>query len=49
MQAIVTSISETSRRRPLEPFNIEAQEPVQLVLDVANLAPARVAAVIQQQ
>lgn len=33
----------------LEPFNIEVPGPDQFVLDVVNLAPARVAAVVQQQ
>lgn len=33
----------------LEPFNIEAQDPDQFVLDLVDLAPGRVAAVVQQQ
>lgn len=48
-QVIVTSNLDDFPREALEPFNIEAQGPDQFVLDVVNLAPARVAAVIQQQ
>jgi hypothetical protein len=33
----------------LDPFNIEAESPDQFVLDLVDLAPARVAAVMQQQ
>lgn len=48
-QVIVTSNLDDFPAAALEPFNIEAQSPDQFVLDVVNLAPARVAAVIQQQ
>lgn len=48
-QVIVTSNLDDFPATALEPFNIEAQSPDQFVLDVVNLAPARVAAVIQQQ
>lgn len=48
-QVIVTSNLDDFPGEALEPFNIEAQDPDQFVLDVVNLAPARVAAVIQQQ
>jgi len=48
-QVIVTSNLADFPADALEPFNIEAQGPDQFVLDVVNLAPARVAAVIQQQ
>lgn len=48
-QVIVTSNLDDFPADALEPFNIEAQAPDQFVLDLANLAPARVAAVIQQQ
>lgn len=48
-QVIVTSNLPDFPPDALEPFNIEAQGPDQFVLDVVNLAPARVAAVIQQQ
>lgn len=48
-QVIVTSNLADFPAGALEPFNIEAQGPDQFVLDVVNLAPARVAAVIQQQ
>jgi predicted nucleic acid-binding protein len=46
---IVTSNLKDFPPSALEPFNIEAQGPDQFVLDLVNLAPARVAAVIQQQ
>lgn len=48
-QVIVTANLDDFPATALEPFNIEAQGPDQFVLDVVNLAPARVAAVIQQQ
>lgn len=48
-QVIVTSNFDDFPAAALERFNIEAQSPDQFVLDVVNLAPARVAAVIQQQ
>jgi predicted nucleic acid-binding protein len=48
-QVIVTSNLKDFPVSALEPFNIEAQDPDQFVLDLVNLAPARVAAVIQQQ
>jgi len=48
-QVIVTSNLDDFPAAALEPFNIEAQSPDEFVLDVVNLAPARVAAVIQQQ
>jgi predicted nucleic acid-binding protein len=48
-QVIVTSNLNDFPAAELEPFNIEAQSPDEFVLDVVNLAPARVAAVIQQQ
>ena len=48
-QVIVTSNLADFPAEALERFNIEAQGPDQFVLDVVNLAPARVAAVIQQQ
>lgn len=48
-QVIVTANLDDFPAAALEPFNIEAQGPDQFVLDVVNLAPARVAAVIQQQ
>lgn len=48
-QVIVTSNLRDFPSDALEPFNIEAQSPDQFVLDVVNLAPARVAAVVQQQ
>lgn len=48
-QVIVTSNLADFPAAALERFNIEAQDPDQFVLDVVNLAPARVAAVIQQQ
>lgn len=48
-QVIVTTNLVDFPADALEPFNIEAQAPDQFVLDLVNLAPARVAAVIQQQ
>lgn len=48
-QVIVTANLDDFPAAALERFNIEAQSPDQFVLDVVNLAPARVAAVIQQQ
>ena len=48
-QVIVTSNLKDFPASALERFNIEAQSPDQFVLDLVNLAPARVAAVIQQQ
>jgi hypothetical protein len=48
-QVIVTSNLKDYPASALDPFNIEAQGPDQFVLDLVNLAPARVAAVIQQQ
>ncbi|MGH2705754.1 MAG: PIN domain-containing protein [Actinomycetota bacterium] len=48
-QVIVTSNLGDFPATALERFNIEVQGPDQFVLDVVNLAPARVAAVIQQQ
>lgn len=48
-QVIVTSNLHDFPQEALEPFNIEAQGPDQFVLDIVNLAPARVATVIQQQ
>lgn len=48
-QVIVTANLADFPPEALERFNIEAQGPDQFVLDVVNLAPARVAAVVQQQ
>jgi hypothetical protein len=48
-RVIVTSNLKDFPAGALEPFNIDAQGPDQFVLDLVNLAPARVAAVIQQQ
>lgn len=48
-QVIVTQNLKDFPVDALERFNIEAQGPDQFVLDVINLAPARVAAVVQQQ
>lgn len=46
---VITSNLHDFPEEALEPFNIEAQSPDRFVLDVVNLAPARVAAIIQQQ
>lgn len=48
-QVIVTSNLADFPSNVLEPFNIEAQDPDQFVLDLVDLAPGRVAAVVQQQ
>lgn len=48
-QVIVTSNLNDFPPDSLEPFGIEAQDPDEFVLDVIDLAPARVVAVIQQQ
>ncbi len=48
-QVIVTTNLSDFPATALEPFNIEAQHPDQFVLDLVNLAPARVATVVQQQ
>lgn len=48
-QVIVTANLADFPSEELERFNIEAQGPDQFVLDLVNLAPARVAAVVQQQ
>lgn len=48
-QVIVTANLGDFPAAALERFNIETQSPDQFVLDVVNLAPARVAAVVQQQ
>jgi predicted nucleic acid-binding protein len=48
-QVIVTSNLKDFPATALEPFNIEAQAPDQFVLDLVNLAPGRVASVVQQQ
>lgn len=48
-QVIVTSNLDDFPPSALERFNIEAQAPDQFILDLVNLAPGRVAAVVQQQ
>lgn len=48
-QVIVTANLSGFPASALDPFNIEAQSPDQFVLDLVDLAPARVAAVVQQQ
>jgi len=46
---IVTANLDDFPPSALEPFNIEAQSPDNFVLHLVELAPARVAAVVQQQ
>ncbi len=48
-QVIVTSNLSDFPQSALEPFNIEAQSPDQFVLDLVDLAPGRVASVVQEQ
>jgi hypothetical protein len=48
-QVIVTANLTDFPANVLEPFTIEAQSPDQFVLGLVDLAPARVAAVVQQQ
>ena len=48
-QVIVTSNLSDFPASALEPFNIEAQSPDQFVLDLVELAPGRVASVVQEQ
>ncbi len=48
-QVIVTANLRDFPPAALEPFNIEAQGPDQFVLDLVDLAPARVATVIERQ
>lgn len=48
-QVIVTANLRDFPRAVLEPFNIEAKGPDQFVLDLVDLAPARVATVIERQ
>lgn len=48
-QVIVTANLTDFPAEALEPFNIEPQSPDQFILDLVDLAPARVAAVVQQQ
>lgn len=48
-QVIVTSNLKDFPESALEPFNIEAQTPDVFVLHLVELAPARVATVVQQQ
>ncbi|MDA8264080.1 MAG: PIN domain-containing protein [Actinomycetota bacterium] len=48
-QVIVTSNLKDFPASALEPFNIEAQTPDVFVLHLVELAPERVAAVVQQQ
>ena len=48
-QVIVTSNLSDFPASALERFNIEAQSPDQFVLDLVDLAPGRVASVVQEQ
>lgn len=48
-QVIVTSNLRDFPASALERFNIEAQSPDQFVLDLVDLAPGRVASVVQEQ
>ena len=48
-QVIVTANLHDFPVSVLERFNVEAQGPDQFVLDLVDLAPARVATVVQQQ
>lgn len=48
-QVIVTTDAAAFPAASVEPFNIEAQSPDEFVLDLVDLAPARVAAVVQQE
>lgn len=48
-QVIVISNLSDFPTSALEPFNIEAQSPDQFVLDLVDLAPGRVASVVQEQ
>ena len=48
-QVIVTTDAAAFPAASVEPFNIEAQSPDEFVLDLVDLAPACVAAVVQQE